>query len=415
VVEFDHHSRAVGSDPVAAYSALRSQCPVFWTESHGGYWVLTKYDDVTAALGDPERFSSARRDDAGGPGSSVSIPKRPSLPQYPLELDPPDNKPYRRILNSLLSPAASERMRPAVRDRVEWCVDQFIERGEADLGYELASAVPASFTIDWLGLPHDAWPDIAKTMHNVSSQEPGSPAHQEAMAGFKQMYGDLTAAIAARQAAPQDDAISAILRNEVDGQPIPADSVLSIVALLVAGGVDTVTALATQALVWLSENRDEHARLLDDPEYMRTATDEFLRIFSPAQALARTISEETEVRGCPMHDGDRLLISFASANRDDEMFEDPNDILLERFPNKHVAFGMGVHRCVGANIARVMFEEIVRGVLRRIPDYMVDTAALQPYFSQGLFTGWQTVPATFTPQPSTGIPLDVHAFRVTAA
>jgi cytochrome P450 len=219
-----------------------------------------EYADVVEALGRPERFSSARRDDAGGPGSSVSIPKRPSLEQRPLELDPPTSTPYRKILRSLLSPAAFDRMREAVRARVAWCVDQFIGRGAADLGDEFASAVPASFTIDWLGLPRESWPTIATTMHNVTSQQPGSPRHQEALANLQQMFVDLSAAIAERREPPRDDVISHILLQQIEDDPISDEEALSMVALIVAGGVDTVAALASQAFIWLSENRDDHAR-----------------------------------------------------------------------------------------------------------------------------------------------------------
>jgi cytochrome P450 len=410
-VDFDHHSPQVAADPAGVYRELRETCPVFWTEKHGGYWVFTTYEHVAEALSDDARFSSARRSDAGGEGSSVSIPKRPSVPQFPLELDPPDSVPYRRILNPLMSPAAGERMRPGIRDRVAWCIDQFIERGQCDLVSELASAVPASVTIDWLGLPHDSWPRLSKTMHDIAALNSQDPRWLEASKNLKRMYADLTDIIAERRGQPRDDVISIIVQQEIRGAPITPDDALGMVGLLVAGGVDTTTSVTSQALAWLSDNRADHARLLADTPFLRAATEEFLRVYSPAQALARTMNGETTVGGCPIHDGDRLLIGFASANRDADAFDDPDSVILDRFPNRHLAFGIGMHRCVGSNLARVLFQEMIRGVLSRLPDYVVDTGALRPYFTQGLASGWQQVPATFTPGPRSGAPLDPDAFK----
>ena len=414
IVDFDHHSALVAANPAKIYTELRNTTPVFWSENYGGYWVFTKYAHLAEILTNPDKFSSARRDDAGGPGSSVSIPKRPSREQYPLELDPPRSTAYRKVLNPLMSPAAAERMRPGIHDRVHWCIDQFIERGSCDLVSELTSAVPSSFTADWLGLPHDIWPMLAETMHNVSSRAQSDPLWSEAVVNMQKMYAAIESAVARRRAQPADDVISTIVASDIDGEPITDEAAVSVTALLVAGGVDTTTSLTSQALVWLSENREQHDHLLADRKFLRSACEEFLRYFSPNQALGRTMNGEAEIGGCPIHDGDRLLVGFASANWDEEAFPDADRLILDRFPNRHMAFGLGVHRCVGSNVARVIFDEVITGVLSRLPDYTVDVSRLEHYHSQGLMSGWKTAPATFTPGPRIGAPLDVHAFRVTA-
>jgi len=414
IVDFDHHSALVAANPAKIYTELRNTTPVFWSENYGGYWVFTKYAHLAEILTNPDKFSSARRDDAGGPGSSVSIPKRPSREQYPLELDPPRSTAYRKVLNPLMSPAAAERMRPGIHDRVHWCIDQFIERGSCDLVSELTSAVPSSFTADWLGLPHDIWPMLAETMHNVSSRAQSDPLWSEAVVNMQKMYAAIESAVARRRAQPADDVISVIVASDIDGEPITDEAAVSVTALLVAGGVDTTTSLTSQALVWLSENREQHDHLLADRKFLRSACEEFLRYFSPNQALGRTMNGEAEIGGCPIHDGDRLLVGFASANWDEEAFPDADRLILDRFPNRHMAFGLGVHRCVGSNVARVIFDEVITGVLSRLPDYTVDVSRLEHYHSQGLMSGWKTAPATFTPGPGIGAPLDVHAFRVTA-
>jgi cytochrome P450 len=227
------------------------------------------------------------------------------------------------------------------------------------------------------------------------------------------MYAAIEAVVAERRAHPADDVVSVVVGSQVDGEPISDEAAVSMTALLVAGGVDTTTSLTSQALVWLSENHEHHDRLLADRKFLRSACEEFLRYFSPNQALGRTMNGEAEVGGCPVHDGERLLVAFASANRDEDAFPDADALLLDRFPNRHLAFGLGVHRCVGSNIARVIFDEVVTGMLSRLPGYTIDVSGLEHYHSQGLMSGWKTAPATFTPGPRIGAPLDLHAFRVT--
>jgi cytochrome P450 len=414
-IDFDHHSAEVAKDPAGAYKQLRAQCPAFWTESHGGYWVFTRYDDVGEILGDDEQFSSARRADAGGDGSAVSIPKRPAVPQYPIELDPPEMVPFRRLLNPLLSPAACERLRPAIQRRVLWMIDRFVARGECDLVADLVSPVPASVTVDWLGLPHDDWPRMGETMHNIIARAPGDPAWVKASSDLVDLYDVMRRTIEMRRSHPQPDAISYIVQHDINGSPITDEDALSVVALLIAGGVGTTASLSAQSLVWLSEHRQSHKQLLNDSRFLRVATEEFLRYFAPVQALARTTSGNTEFAGCPMMDGDRLLVAFGSANRDADVFDSPDELLLDRFPNRHLAFGAGVHRCAGSNLARITFQEIVRAVLSRLPDYQVDAGALTPFPSQGLNSGWHSVPAVFTPGQALGIASPADTFRLVEA
>jgi cytochrome P450 len=399
-MEFDHHSTQVAKDPAGVYAKLRDECPAFWTESHGGYWVFTRYRDVGDALSDDARYSSARRLDSGGDGSALSIPKRPSILQIPMEMDPPETKPYRDMLNPLLAPKAIERLRPAIAERVAWFIDRFIENGSCDLVRDLASPVPASTTIDWLGLAHDDWQMMATTMHNIVARVPGDPEWVKAGQQLAVIYDAVRQVTSERRKQPADDVISYLTTQHIGGRLITDDEILSIVALLIVGGVGTTTSLTSQSLVWLSQHRDDHKRLLADSKYLQLATEEFLRYFTPVQGLARTANGDSALHGCQIKDGDRILLGFGSANRDPDAFNSPDDVLLDRLPNRHMAFGVGIHRCIGSNLARVMFQETIKGVLSRIPDYAVDMKALRPYPSQGLNTGWQSIPATFTPSPS---------------
>jgi cytochrome P450 len=198
---------------------------------------------------------------------------------------------------------------------------------------------------------------------------------------------------------PADDIVSFLCRQEIDGRPLSDEVVLSIVKLIVAGGMDTTTSLTSQTLVYLSEHHELRHRLMEHPELLVPGTDEFLRVFAPSQSMGRTVRQPTELGGCAMQPGDRVLIPWVAANFDPARFEHPDDIILDRPRNHHLSFGLGFHRCVGAYLAKAMFQEMMRQVLARLPDYRVETDRLVPYASHGNQTGWDSVPAVFTPGP----------------
>jgi cytochrome P450 len=152
-------------------------------------------------------------------------------------------------------------------------------------------------------------------------------------------------------------------------------------------------------VVWLYRNPEVRAELQNDLSLLDKAIEEFLRFFSPTQALARTVTEETDKLGCPMSTGDRVLLSWSSANRDPNQFDNPDEVDIHRWPNRHVAFGLGVHRCAGSNLGRFMAKELLSQILTRLGDYVVDVDALEPYPHQGTNSGYQSIPVTFTPGP----------------
>ncbi|MCW2529414.1 MAG: cytochrome, partial [Pseudonocardiales bacterium] len=172
------------------------------------------------------------------------------------------------------------------------------------------------------------------------------------------------------------------------------------VDLLIAGGTATTANLTSQSLVWLYQHPDVRQRLIDHPELMERAVEEFLRYFAPSQALARTIIKDVEFQGCPMKEGDRALLAWASANRDESAgFENPDELDIERWPNRHTSFGIGVHRCAGSHLGRAMARQLITEVITRMPDYVIDLDAAVPYTAQGANSGYIKVPATFTPGP----------------
>jgi cytochrome P450 len=395
-IDFDHHSPAHARDPISAYRELRDEAPVAWTDAHDGFWVLSTYDTVFDAARNPAVFSSARS--ADDDRLSVLIPKREHELHIPIELDPPEFRKYRGIINRYMSPAAVAEMTELVERHTTTFVDEVVETGECD--FTDLIGIPAALTLEWLGLSVGLWRDYAKAFHILLSEFPGSPGFDRTVREDLPRLADATRqTIAARRSLPANDAISLLLEEKVDGRGLDDDEVFSIVDLLIAGGVSTVASLLSHTFVWLYEHPDIRERLINDRSLMDHAIEEFLRYFTPAQAVARTVAEDGEFHGCPMRKGDRVLMAWASANRDGREFEDPDTLDVTRWPNRHVAFGLGPHRCAGAHLARVIVRSALTQVLERMPDYVVDVAALEHFPDQSVSVGFRSIPATFTPGP----------------
>jgi cytochrome P450 len=398
VVTFNHNSLEHAADPVDSYRTLRTAHPVAWSEANGGYWILSGYEAVFEAARDDDVFSSARSD-AGGQGLTVVIPKTPMHMHIPIELDPPEFRPFRKIVNAITAPAAIGRMTQMIEYYCTWFVDRVIERGSCD--FTEIIGVPSIVTIDWLGLPLDEWSRYASAHQATLARPRDSDEFKQAVeVDLPYLAEQMRTTIAARRADPRDDVISILLAQDVDGRPVTDDEVFSIVDLLVAGGTLTTANLVSQSLVWLYRHPDVRQRLIEHPELMERAVEEFLRYFAPSQALARTIVKDVDFHGCPMRAGDRALLAWASANRDEAGgFENPDEIDIERWPNRHTSFGIGIHRCAGSHMGRAMGRQLITEVLTRMPDYVIDLDAVVPYKAQGANAGFIKVPATFTPGP----------------
>ncbi len=396
VVHFDHHSPEHADDTVGGYRTLRETHPVAWSEQHGGFWVLSDYESVFEAARDDDVFSSQRLDQYGGPGLSVVIPKTPMHFHIPIELDPPEFRSFRKVVNPIASPAAVAKVEDMIVRWTTWFVDELIEAGEADLAQVVG--VPSIVTIDWLGLPVEDWQVYSRSHHATLAEDKDSPVYQRAVnEDLPRCTAQMREVIAARAVEPREDVISYLVHSEVDGRPMTQDEVFSIVELLISGGVGTTASLVSQALVWLYEHPDVRQELIDDPSLVDRALEEFLRYFSPTQALARTVLKDADFHGCPVAVGDRALLAWSSANRDPEQFADPDAVDIHRWPNRHLAFGVGVHRCAGSHLGKRMAKEMLLQVLERLPDYVVDLDALERYPRQGVNKGWQRIPVTFTP------------------
>ena len=399
VVDFDVFASNTLADNNAAWDAARAQCPVGWTPHNGGHWVISGYEAVAEAFRSWEIFSSARTDPQY---ASITISSSRIPPLIPEELDPPEWQPIRRILAGQLSPGAAERLRPRARHWARHCIDQVVEAGRIELVTGLAFPVPAAVTLEWLGFPEADWASMAQAFHDPSAHSAGTPEHSRAFEAFGQVTARVAEEVALRADAPRDDGLTAIVQSEIDGEQIPRELAQSLVFMTIGGGVDTTSALTAAALWHLHLHPEDRARLLADPELLDSATEEFLRFYPPARTHARTVAQDVEFAGCPMKAGDRVLLSETAAGRDAAAFPDADRFVIDRFPNRHLSFGAGIHRCPGSHLARLTFGEIMREVLARVPDYRIVDDEVVEYPNWSMIGGWANLPAVFTPGPRLG-------------
>ena len=404
-VDFDHHDPAWHADRVERWRELRT-CPVAFNERYGGFWVVSGHEEVAAVSRDAATFSSRHvpePEDGVRWLGIAGIPRGRTIPTQGIaEVEGPDHAALRRVINPYLLPQAIAAMRPLMDAATTWFLDERIETGAIDLVLDLANPVPAILTMALVGLPLDDWRDYADLFHGTIAHRPGEPEFDRAVANVPGMLARLGEVAAARRADPGDDLLSALAHADVDGRR-PTDAELQgVLWNLVGGGLDTTTSLTALALHHLDAHPDQRSRLVEDPELVAPATEEFLRYFSVNETLTRTVARDTELGGQHLCRGEHLMLSWLSANRDAAVFDRADEVVLDREVNPHLAFGVGPHRCIGMHMARTMFQVLLTGVLARIPDYAVDRDATRFYAGNPELNGVATMPATFTPGPRVG-------------
>jgi cytochrome P450 len=400
VVDFDHHSAEHAADPAADYRRIRETAPITWTESYDGFWIASRYAESTHVARTHAVFSSAKWvDEDGVLQGGLGLPPNRGLQLIPDEVDPPEWEGYRRLLSLAFSPGASVALKENVETTTHEVIDAFIENGHADFVDDLTAPIPALITCDMLGVPRADWQIYAEVFHDSIATPPDDPHFPETVAAFKILNERLESDLAERRANPGDDFFSSLTTAEVNGHLLSDREIIDIMLQLLGGGVDTTTSLLSSILHWLHVDRAMRQRLIDNPDLLPSAREEFLRYFCPVQSTARTVTTETELGGEKLCPGDRILFSYASANRDELEFPDPDELQLDRFPNNHMSFGMGIHRCLGSHIARLIADTVLSAVLERIPDYSLDESGCLRYPDLGTVNGWIHLPATFTPQP----------------
>jgi len=409
VVDFDQHSLDYRAGYPQISHTVRGKCPVAWSEQHGGYWVISGRDVIGELAKHPEYlsndfdpFGNLKRDG----GVAIPAPQGRTTRGGFLEMDPPLQLEYRHVLNPFLSPSAVERWRPMISELSRACIDEKIESGRIDFVDDLANIVPAVLTMGMLGTPLVDWVIYCEPAHAMVYTPPTSPEFPRVIEGGLRMGAKLYEEMQKARANPREGMIKALIDAQAAGAPFTDDDIGGTLTLLIGGGFDTTTSLTAHALDWLDHHPTERPRLRDDPALLDTATEEFVRYATPAQGGGRTITKDCVIAGHEFRRGERVWMAYALANHDPAVFERPDEVVLDRFPNKHAAFGLGVHRCIGSNLARMSFKTMLTQVLDDLPDYQLDRNGVVRYEDIGTINGYKHLPATFTPRRREGLVLD---------
>ncbi|MCU1644361.1 MAG: Steroid C26-monooxygenase [Nocardia sp.] len=395
-ISLDVHGEEFCRRNYEIYDDLRSRCPVAWSPEHGGHWLLTDYDSVFEATRDDELFYS--RAGAGIRDPELDAGYLAEMP--PIQTDPPLTGQMRALTSRYLSPGVVNGLEPAMRVIADELIDTFIERGEADLIKELTTPLPARVILRLLNFDESRWPEWVVYVHTLIH---GPEGGEDPESVRPKMRDAIISEIMRRQElGTADDMVGSILNGKVDGRELTPEEKFGYVLLLLFGGMDTTSGLAGNALVEMSKQPQLKQQLLDDPDLMGTATEEFLRHGSPTQGLARTVSRDAEFHGQQLKEGDRVLLLWASGNRDPKVFDHPDKIELDRHPNRHMAFGVGQHRCLGSNLARSMFKVLMTQILQRIPDFvMLDEEPVRFTDAASVYAP-RSLPVRFTPGKRVG-------------
>jgi cytochrome P450 len=356
---FDHNDHAMRARCAEVYGTLRGACPVFHSDAWGGFWVASRHEDVYEVGRDVERFLS-------GPGVMVP-PVGHGRPLLPMESDPPEHLAYRDLVLPRFAPAAVTALEGEVRALAVELVDAVADRGEADLYESLAKPLPLLLITSLLGLERDEvfweWTDTL-----MYGRVQGIP-QDEILHAARELYAYFEARVAERRREPGDDLISLLVGGSVGDRPYREDEILDLCFFLLIAGLENTAFGIRAALRHLALRPDHRDALLADPSLIHNVVEQSLRLYSPVTALARTAAVDTEVNGQHIAAGERILLLFGSANRDGTVFPDADEFHLDRRDGRHVAFGIGPHRCVGSHLARLEMRVAVEELLRRIPHY----------------------------------------------
>jgi cytochrome P450 len=379
--DFDHLDPRWIEDPFPIWDEMRSRCPVAHTDRFMGVYFPARYEDVRAVAYDTEHFSSRR--------VVVRETPPPRIPAPPITSDPPEHRPARMVLLPPFTPDAIAKLEPRARVLCNELIDAFAQRGTCDAAVEYAQEIPTRLIAHMMGLPETDG-DIYRRWIKMILQD-GITDVNVAVQASGEMQHYFMGHVAERQGKPGDDLITYLANVRLKGEPLPAEAVIGSLRLLMIAGIDT-TWSAIGSFIWhLARTPGDRRRLVAEPALLPTAIEELLRAYAPV-TMAREVVKETEIGGCTFKPGEMVMLSFPAANRDPAMFPDAGKVVIDRQENRHAAFGLGIHRCVGSNLARMEMTVAVGELLRRIPEFRLDG---QVTWSEGTVRGPRKLPLRF--------------------
>jgi cytochrome P450 len=381
--DFDHLDPRWVNDPYPIWNELRATCPVAHTERYNGVYFPTRYEDVRAVAYDTEHFSSRR--------IIVRETQPPRLPAPPITSDPPGHRADKNLLLPVFTPDRIKQHEPRARKICNALIDRFAGKGGCDAAVEFAQELPVRLIAHMMGLPEDAGDLFRRWIHDILVAGITQPAVM--MEAIDESNGYFAAEIEKRKAAPSDDLIGYLAAARIDGQPLAPDHILGSLRLILIAGIDTTWSAIGSCFWHLARHAQDRRRLVAEPDLIPTAVEEFLRAYAPV-TMAREVVKETTVGGCPLREKQMVLLSFPAANRDPAMFPDPDRVMIDRKENRHAAFGLGIHRCIGSNLARMEITVALQEWLKRIPEFSL-ASGREVTWSEGTVRGPRTLPLVF--------------------
>lgn len=362
---FSSMDPAMARAPQPVFAEMRAAMRVLPME---GSVVIAGRAEIDEALRNTDVFTS----------NMSAVDLQNVRPLIPLQIDPPEHKLYRRILDPLFAPRKMAELEGPVSALVNELIDDLGDRTDIDFAADFSTRFPTQVFLTLLGLPLENLPTflamkdgIIRPNHVVGTAygTPESVAHQKATA--ESIYAYFEEVLDEREREPRDDLLSEFLATEVDGRRLTRHEILDICFLFLIAGLDTVTATLDCMFAFLAQHPDHRRQIVDDPELIPSAVEEMLRWETPVMGIVRAALEDSEIAGCPVKQGDHVIALLGSANTDEEYFEDADQVRFDREVNRHIAFGGGVHRCLGSHLARLELRIALREWHRRIPDYAV--------------------------------------------
>src|SRR5262245_62033288 len=359
--------------PQPVLKALRERAPALAVDGMGV--LLNRRDLIDEAFRNPQVYSSNM--------SAVDLCN--VRPLIPLQIDPPQHKSYRKSLDPLFAPREMVKLEDAFAARVNALIDGFIERGTVDFAQEFSIPFPSLAFLTLLGLPTEELPSFLRMKDGIirpdfvmgaPREDPKTKNYQRGIANSIYEYFDRV--IDERIAERRDDLISRFLDTEVEGERLTREEILDICFLFLIAGLDTVTATLDCMFGFFVEHPEHRQQIVDDPSLIPAAVEELLRWETPVMTVVRVAMTDTEIQGCPVREGDHVMAMLSAANIDEAEFPDGDVVRFDREANRHIAFGVGVHRCLGSHLARTELRVALREWHRRIPEYaLVDGATLE--------------------------------------
>ena len=387
--DFDHTDPRWVADPYPIWDELRSRCPVAHSERYGGTWLPLRHEDVAAVAYDTEHFTSR---------SVVVSEMRPGPEDLPAPIglappitsDPPFHALARRLLLPAFSPKRIQALEPLTRDLCVELLDATAGRPVVDAAVDYAEHIPLRVIVGMLGFPQEDADIFRRFIRMVLEDVDQSAEERQALVEQGELDEYMDARIAEHLADPQDDLTTFLLEAELDGRKLELDHVRGTMVLLMIAGIDTTWSAIGASLWHLAQHPADRRRLTAEPDLMPTAVEEFLRAYAPV-TMARLVAQDFDFRGQALKEGDWLLLPFPAANRDPEFFPDADKFMIDRADNRHAAFGLGIHRCIGSNLARMELRVALEEWMKRYPEFdLADPGAVT--WSAGQVRGPRTLP-----------------------